>query len=396
MKILRVISSTNPEKGGPIEGIKQSQSILGDMGVKTEIACCDAPDAPWLKDTRLPLVHALGPAAGNYGYTGKLTNWLRENHSNFDAVIIHGLWQFHGLAVHRALAGTKTPYFVFPHGMLDPWFKRTYPLKHLKKWLYWPWAEYRVLRDAQAVIFTCEDERLLARDSFWLYKANEMVTAYGTSSPPQDEEKLRQDFLSKYPALRDKRLILFLSRIHEKKGCDLLINAFAKVAGLDENLHLVIAGPDQTGWKAELLKQAEHLGISHRITWPGMLQGYDKWGAYYAAEVFCLPSHQENFGIVVAEALACGKPVLLSNKVNIWREIEQDKSGFIAEDTAEGTETNLKSWLALSEPEYKAMCTRAKNSFLSRFHIDRAAERLIEIIKSTTPIGNSKNTHAAT
>ena len=67
--------------------------------------------------------------------------------------------------------GFHTPaYFVFTHGMLDPWFKRTYPLKHLKKWLYWPWAEYRVLRDAQAVLFTCEEERILARQSFWLYK----------------------------------------------------------------------------------------------------------------------------------------------------------------------------------------------------------------------------------
>lgn len=383
MKILRVISSTNPEKGGPIEGIKQSQSILGDMGVKTEIACCDAPDAPWLKDTRLPLVHALGPAAGNYGYTGKLTNWLRENHSNFDAVIIHGLWQFHGLAVHRALAGTKTPYFVFPHGMLDPWFKRTYPLKHLKKWLYWPWAEYRVLRDAQAVIFTCEDERLLARDSFWLYKANEMVTAYGTSLPSLDGEQLRQGFVNKYPALRDKRLVLFLSRIHEKKGCDLLIAAFAQVAGQDERLHLVMAGPDQTGWKTTLQTHAERLGVAERITWPGMLQGADKWAAYHSAEVFCLPSHQENFGIVVAEALACGKPVLISNKVNIWREIKAKNAGFVADDTIEGTVDNLKNWLSLSSDEQTTMQNQAIKCFEEHFHIRRAAERLIEIITTS-------------
>ena len=76
----------------------------------------------------------------------------------FDAVIINGLWQYHSFGAWRALRGTATPYYVFPHGMLDPWFKRSFPLKHLKKWLYWPWAEYRVLRDARAVIFTCEAE----------------------------------------------------------------------------------------------------------------------------------------------------------------------------------------------------------------------------------------------
>ncbi|MEB0151131.1 glycosyltransferase, partial [Pseudomonas sp. CCC2.2] len=81
----------------------------------------------------------------------------------------------------RALAKKKIPYFIFTHGMLDPWFKKNYPLKHLKKWLYWTWGEYRVLRDAKAVLFTCEEEKILARQSFWLYKANEVVTAFGTA-----------------------------------------------------------------------------------------------------------------------------------------------------------------------------------------------------------------------
>ena len=157
--------------------------------------------------------------------------------------------------------------------MLDPWFKHTYPLKHLKKWLYWPWAEYRVLRDAQAVLFTSEDERLLARESFWFYQAREAVVAYGTRTPPDDAETLRTHFYAVHPELHGKTLLLFMSRIQEKKGCDLLIEAFAKVAGQDPNLHLLMAGPDQTGWIAKLQAQAGRLGIAERITWPGMLQG---------------------------------------------------------------------------------------------------------------------------
>jgi glycosyltransferase involved in cell wall biosynthesis len=122
------------------------------------------------------------------------------------------------------------PYFVFTHGMLDPWFKRHYPLKHLKKWLYWPWGEYRVLRDARALMFTCEEERRLARESFWLYKANECVTNYGTARPEGDSEKQREAFLSEFPELRGKRVLLFLGRIHEKKGCDILIQSFGDLA----------------------------------------------------------------------------------------------------------------------------------------------------------------------
>ena len=381
MKILHAISSVNPKGGGPIEGIKQLYVSLKNLGVDVEIACCDSPGSDRLVGSDLPIVHALGPAYLNYAYAPRLAYWLLSNAQRFDAVIVNGIWQYHSYAVRRALAGSNIPYYVFTHGMLDPWFKHTYPLKHLKKWLYWLFGEYRVLRDARAVIFTCEEERLLARQSFWLYRANEVVTNYGTSSPPDNADALKERFFVKQPQLRNNRIILFLSRIHEKKGCDLLLEAFAQVAQQDSRLHLVMAGPDQTGWAATLKMQAEELGIAERITWPGMLQGDDKWGAFYVAEVFCLPSHQENFGIVVAEALACGKPVLISNKVNIWREIENDSAGFVDDDTVDGTVRNLQRWLSLQPKEYVRMSEKARACFESRFHIQRAAERLVEIIR---------------
>jgi hypothetical protein len=127
----------------------------------------DVPSDPWVQASKFK-VHALGPAVLGYGFSSRLVPWLRAHAHEYDAVIVNGLWEYIGFATWRALAGGSTPYFVFTHGMLDPWFKHTYPLKHLKKWLYWPWGEYRVLRDACRVIFTCEDERLLARESFWL------------------------------------------------------------------------------------------------------------------------------------------------------------------------------------------------------------------------------------
>jgi glycosyltransferase involved in cell wall biosynthesis len=239
--------------------------------------------------------------------------------------------------------------------MLDPWFKRKYPLKHLKKWLYWPWAEYQVLRDAAAVLFTCEEERLLARQSFWLYRAHEAVASYGTDAPPEGSERHKAAFLLKFPECRDQRLILHLGRIQEKKGCDVLIEAFARIA-------------------------SRRLGVGDRITWTGMLSGSLKWGALRACEVLGLPSHQENFGVVVVEALACGKPVLISNKVNIWREIEADGAGIVAEDDVEGTVRNLEAWLALDTTEYATMSQRAEACFHQRFHIQTAARQLLNIV----------------
>lgn len=379
LRILHVIPSVDPKSGGPIEGVNQISEVQATLGVTVEICSLDAPEATWVTNNRFT-VHALGPVSGTYGYSPTLVPWLKTHAHDYDAVIVNGLWQYVGFAVWRALAGTVTPYYVFPHGMLDPWFKHTYPLKHLKKWLYWPWAEYRVLRDARRVIFTCEDEKLLARQSFWLYKANEAVTAFGVSNPPAEGDELAAKFLTQYPQLLGKRIALYLSRIHVKKGCDLLIEAFAKVVKQDESLHLVMAGPDLTGWLPRLQAQAKKLGIAHRITWLGMLQGEMKWGAFYAAEVFVLPSHQENFGIVVAEALACGKPVLISNKVNIWREIEAAGAGLVADDTQMGTDELLNRWLSMSMKDFAAMQAKTIPCFQNHFHVQRSAEGLLAVI----------------
>ena len=380
MRILRSIHSVNPAGGGPIEGIKQVARVHSAAGHETEIVSLDAPDAPWVKECPVK-VHAMGPGRTGYGYSARFAPWLAEHRTNYDAVIVSGLWQYSGFGVWRALRRTDTPYFVFPHGMLDPWFKRTYPLKHLKKWLYWPWADYRMLRDARAVLFTSEEERRAARESFWLYRCNEIVVAYGVAAPPDDGGVAQRAVLDRFPELRGKRVFLFLSRIHEKKGCDLLIRAFAKVAASNEDIRLVFAGPDQTGWARELKTLADGLGISGKLLWTGMLSGDLKWGMLRLAETFILPSHQENFGIAVAEALACGTPALISNKVNIWREVLADDAGLVDEDDEPGTLRLLGNWLALTAERRLAMRLNARTSFRAHFEVTRAAESLIKAIE---------------
>lgn len=396
MKILNVISSTDPKGGGPIEVINQLGQTLLKQEHIVEIACLDNPNSPWLKAFTLP-VYALGPSISSYAYSKHFVPWLRQNATKYDVVIVNGIWQYSSFGVWLALnslrqRGSPTPaYFVFTHGMLDPWFKRTYPIKHLKKWLYWPWADYRVLRDAQAVLFTCESERILAKKSFWLYKCNEKVVNFGTAAPPGNPVAQRQIFLNQFPELCNKRLLLFLSRIHVKKGCDLLIQAFAKVASSDNSLHLVMAGPDQTGWQAELQKQARELGVDRKITWTGTLSGDLKWGAFHAAEVLLLPSHQENFGIVVAEAMACGLPVLISNKVNIWREISADGAGLVANDDLNGTVELLQKWLVITPDEQNNMRQKAQKSFQERFEIHQAAKSLLNVLNANNSKFDNSN-----
>lgn len=366
MRWLHSIPSLDPARGGPVQWLRQMHRLLGDEH-EIEVVSLDPPGADFVKASPMR-VHALGPVSSFYGYAPRFVPWLREHRQRFDAVVVNGIWQYTSFGVWRALRGSRTPYCVFTHGMLDPWFKQAYPLKHLKKWLYWPWAEYRVLRDAAQVFFTSEEERLLARRSFWLYRARERVLHYGAAGPEENLDAAREVFFAAHPECRGRRIVLFLGRIHEKKGCDLLLDAFAESASIHGGLHLVMAGPESAC--GEKLRARG----TPRVTWTGMLSGMRKWGAFAAANVFALPSHQENFGIAVAEALACGVPVLISNKVNIWREIESAGAGFAGDDTVEGTRTLLARWLALDEPRDADMRRRARVCFQTHFRIEASAE----------------------
>jgi glycosyltransferase involved in cell wall biosynthesis len=381
VRLLHVITSMNPADGGTVEGVNALVRACAELGVASEVASVDAPAAATWPAPAGCAIHALGPAHTPLRYARRLQPWLRANAARFDAVIVHGLWQYPGLATHRALRGGATPYFVFTHGMLDPWFKRRYPVKHLKKWLYWPWGQYPVLRDAAAVLFTCEQERDAARASFWLYRARECVLGFGTTRPDGNAARQRAAFEQAFPELAGKRFLLFLGRLHVKKGVDLLIDAFARVACPD--LSLVIAGPDPTGWKAELQQRIRRAGIEARVLWTGQLGGDLKWGALRAADAFILPSHQENFGVVVAEALACATPVLISNRVDIWREIQSDGAGLVDADTLQGTVTLIENWLRLDAVARARMRERAAACFARRFEMQAVARRLLALVPGT-------------
>ncbi|HEY0796069.1 MAG TPA: glycosyltransferase [Acidisarcina sp.] len=366
MKILQVVASTSPSAGGPIEGVLQTSRWSTAAGNSVELLTLDDPAAPEIATCALR-VNAVGPVSSTFGYTKSLLRWLRQNAASYDVVVVNGLWQYLTYAVWKALKTTGTPYVVFPHGMLDPYFKQASPIKHLKKAIYWSLIERKVLQDAAAVAFTCEEERALARQTFPGFSVREAVVGYGTSMPEVDLAGAGKAFLDAYPRLTGKRLVLFISRIHPKKGCDLLLKAFAARLAADPAWYLVMAGPDQVGWQAELAKLSTTLGIEDRVVWTGMLRDTLKWGAFATAEVFALPSHQENFGIAVVEALACGLPVLISHKVNIWQEIMACGAGLCAADTVEGASSMLNEWSEINASQRETMRAAAQLCFERHF-----------------------------
>lgn len=398
MNILRIVRSANPASGGPIEAVRQTGTLHHVDGHRVDVLTLDSPDAVWLTEFPFTVI-GIGGVRRGYGYCSSLTAWLKARVKDYDCVIIEGLWQYHSYGAWRVLRSANIPYFVFTHGMLDPWFKKTFPLKHFKKWIYWNLFEHKVLRDAAGVLFTCEEERRLARRSFYKYQAKEIVVEFGTAGVPSSESDYVEPFIDKHPGLRDKRRFVFLGRVHPKKGPDILIKAFAHIladcdptfraAPVQAHSHpftsplpfvLIMAGPADGAYAAKLKALAEQLGVSDRIYWTGMLRGDDKWGALQCSEAFLLPSHQENFGIAVAEALSVGVPVLISKSVNIWADIVEAGAGIADEDSVDGCVRQWSQWLGLSTEAREALSARARTVFEQRYTSGKAAESLIQHI----------------
>jgi glycosyltransferase involved in cell wall biosynthesis len=375
MRILHVIDSFSPATGGPPEAVRQLVKASRAAGASVEVVCLDDPRAGFLGGLGCP-VHALGQSyLGRYAFSPRLWRWLRANAARFDGMVMHGAWTFPGSALRWAARGAGKPYGVFVHGALDPWFNRQYPLKHLKKRLYWP-EQYAVLRNAAAVFFTTAAERDQAQTSFRPNRWKSVVAPLGIVEEQDcacDSAAQIAEFYRALPALGGRRFLLFLARLHEKKGCDLLVEAFARAAAAQPELDLVMAGPDSAGIEAKLRERAEELGIAARVHWPGMIGGGVKWGALRACDALVLPSHQENFGVSVVEALCAGRPVLLSRQVNLWPEIENDGAGMAEEDTLAGTVRLLERWFALSAAGQAAMAARAQPCFAARFSMARTA-----------------------
>lgn len=356
-------------------------------GHASHIASLDDPDAAWVEAATLT-VFALGPGpqgvarrlGRGYGYSPRLVPWLRQHASDYDAVLLHGLWNYASLGGWRGLRGSATPYFAFTHGMLDPWFIVAYPRKARLKALFWRVFERRVLRDAHGVLFTTEEERDLAGRSFKPYSARGLVVGLGARDVADDPTRSRDAFLAKVPGLEGRRFVLFLSRIHPKKGIDLLIRGFARLAADHPDLDLVIAGPDQVGLQRDLEGLASDLSVAGRIHWPGMVTGEAKAGAFRGATFFALPSHQENFGIAIAEALAYGTPVLITDKVNIWREIEADRAGLVVTDDEAGVAEGVRRLAGLSDEARGHMAADARACFLRRFELERMSMDLLALL----------------
>ncbi len=377
----------NPSTGGPVEGILSLQSHLQDKGCDVTVLCADDPAAFWVNQPAQPIeIVALGPITNGYGYDARWKKWLLENAGKFDAAIIHGVWKYHGWVARRVLGKFRIPFWIYAHGMLDPWFDQQYPLKAYKKRAYWHLIEKKNVQQSRGLILTSEEEMKQVRQH-WGVEASKLITLpYGVNDPDSLDgpassglEPTRRSALQK--EIHPRRL-LFLGRLAEKKGLDLLISAFVKISAQNPGQYrLQIAGAAQDdNYLQQLKKWAD--GCMD-IEFLGPVYGAQKEALLQNCNALCLPSHQENFGLVVAEALARSRPVLLCKGVNIWQTVIKAGAGSVRENTAAGVEGMLQEWTTWTPELWEILCRCARKCFEQNFSATTVAEHLLQYLENS-------------
>jgi glycosyltransferase involved in cell wall biosynthesis len=251
-----------------------------------------------------------------------LRSWLRAHVSEFDAVHIHAVFSFASLAAGRAAASAGVPYIVRPLGVLNRWGMEN--RRKFVKALSFHFFDLPMLRKAAAMHYTSRME--MEDAARFGIKNLQRVIPIGMDLTPFDALPPREVFSARFPETSNTRNILFLSRIDEKKGIDLLIDAFARIAPHRPDIHLLICGGGHPPLIEKLQAQAISRGIATRITWAGQVTGELRLAAFSAAELFVLPSHSENFGIALLEAMAAGLPCLSTDEVALAADTVKDKA----------------------------------------------------------------------
>jgi glycosyltransferase involved in cell wall biosynthesis len=377
MRILHIIPYMHPAAGGPPVVVDQLSRELAARGHELHVLTTDLfanGDPTWTNASDRPYDLRVFPsvAGKGYGFSPKLWRAIRSDVQNCDIVHIHTLWTFASLAAERACIRAKTPFLVMPHGMLDPYSMRR---GWLKKQGYGRLFEWPLLRKARGMCYTHPEEQRLASLTCRQLPQAHIVELGAELAPSSPRAELRDEFLARHPALAGKTVLLFLGRLHPKKGLDLLVPAFEIVHRERPEAHLLIVGPGDPSYVESIRAEIVKRNLEPHVTLTGPLYDRDKWAAQAASDLFVLPSYQENFAISVAEALRGGLPVVLSRRVNLWNDVVEAGAGRdCALDVQELARTLTQ---CLADTEWRRSAAVAGTALLTRrFNWKTTAERL--------------------
>jgi len=362
MRVLFTVASLHPADGGVPESIRAMIQHLARTGIHVEVVTGRAhPDASTLEPTHNRVTTTYATARNRVKRYASFWRTLSEriDATAPDLIHDHGLWLptnvLSAVEAHRH----GIPHLVSPHGMLEPW-----ALQHreLKKTAAWYGYQRAILHRASLLHATApmEVENLRTQG------LSGPIAVIPNGVPLPDRWKHQ-------PSDGSRRQALFLSRIHPKKGLPMFVEAWAQVQ--PEDWELVIAGPDEDNHRAEVEAKVREHELGDVVTFPGSVRGDDKWALYRNSDLFVLPTHSENFGVVVAEALASGIPALTTTGAP-WQILEEKSCGWWTEPSVETIATALRDAVQRSDEERLEMGHRGRALVEERFSWERVAERL--------------------
>lgn len=378
-QVCHVVASVNQNVGGPALSVTSLAEALTDHQIRSHLWTLNYAN---LGKQLQPLnvnLHSYPATFLSQNFRG----WQRTARqglyqlaaSQLNLIHNHGVWMFPNLYARQAAHRSNLPLVISPRGMLEAW-----SLQHSqsRKWLAWHLYERKNLSSATLFHATSTMEAASIRQVGLQQPI--AIIPNGVTIPAIDTIPPREVLTQKFPSLANKRWLLFLSRLHPKKGLDMLIQVWKTLADQFPDWQLVIAGPDLIGYQATLATQVEELHLQHRVTFTGMLIGEDKAAALGNANLFILPSHSENFGIAVAESLAHAVPVITTQGTP-WQAVAESNCGWwIPSQSAALSETLLEAF-QLSDHQRQAMGMNGRRFVASHYSWSAIAQSMSEVYR---------------
>lgn len=328
MNILHVIPYMHPSAGGPPVVVENIVRELNRLGHRSRIISTSA----YCRNDEAQLLDRLNELAPTIFLTRAdvLPVFNRSGRSNIgvhvreaDIVHVHTLWTPLNIAARHACLRMDRPYVLMPHGMLDPY---SLSIGRLKKLVYLRAFEGRNIAAAQRMVYTTPEEEQLASLAGLSLPKGELVPL-GADASCVSKQTLRSQFFAQFPHATGRRVLLFLGRLHHKKGLDRILNSLPSLRLAIPDVLLVIAGDGEADYERQLRQLVGAMNLDDHVLFAGRLDGQSKWASFAASELFLLPSRQENFAITVAEAMQMGVPVIITDKVNTWPYVKEAGAG---------------------------------------------------------------------
>jgi len=374
MKVLHVAASLDAEYGGPVTVVTGLTQALARKGIDVSVfATSENAESAYTSDLNGVTARVFPTGALSRfwpSYSPRLARTLRKEAPNFDLIHIHEIWHYLNFTCYQVAKATRKPYLVAVHGALEP---SCLDYKALKKKIYSVLIQRRILKNAAALhAVTAEEVESIAE-----FVDHRNICCVPNGLNIEDFENLpgKSKLEDSYPQMKGKRIILFLGRIHPKKGLDLLAKAFGQAVKKQANVCLLIAGPNNDGHQAQIEKILARERVLDKVIFTGALTGSRKLAALNGADIFVLPSHSEGFSMSILEAMACGLPVVITRQCH-FLEVEKMQAGKIIDaNVAELSETLIQ--LLMNPLLCRKMGRSGKKLVRDQYTWEQAADKMI-------------------